>query len=127
MAGESKQYANIIVYRDGVLLTEENKVKITRDFGNKEIITTARGFAGTVKGAAIMKVDITNAVPAAGVEYDPGPDGETAIPHDWTFIRGGQQITAKLIVMSDDTDHSAGGESSLSFSLVGPSAQWQQL
>jgi|WetSurMetagenome_2_1015567.scaffolds.fasta_scaffold02064_15 hypothetical protein len=124
---ESKYYSNIIVLREGTLLTEENQVRITRDFANREIFTVARGLAGIVKGAAIMRINIRNAVPAKGVEYDPGPDGAAAKPKEFTFIRGAQQLTGKMIVMQDETSHQANNESELNFDMVGPLTQWEPL
>jgi hypothetical protein len=124
---ESKLYSNILVHREGSLLTEENQVRISRDFANKEIVTVARGFAGIVKGAAITRVNIQNAVPAKGVEYDPGPDGASATPKTYTFIRGNQQLTGKFIVMNDESSHQANGESTLNYDLVGPPTQWEVL
>lgn len=120
-------YTNIEVFREGALLTEENSVRITRDAGIKEVFTTARGFAGISKGAAMMKVQIRNAVPAAGVEYDPGRDMATASLVEFTFFRAGKQMTGKFYVMQDETEHSVSAESQLSFDLVGPMQQWESL
>jgi hypothetical protein len=124
---ESKLYAPILAHREGVLLTEENQIDITRDFANKEIITVARGFAGIVKGAAITRVTVRNAVPMKGVEYDPGPDGASGKAREWTFIRGAQQLTGKFIILQDKTSHQASNESDLNFDLVGPPTQWEAL
>jgi hypothetical protein len=124
---DAQRYSNILVYREGTLLTEENEVTVTRDFANKGVVTVAKGLSGYVKGAPVMKVSIRNAVPAKGVEYDPGPDGASATPKEYTFVRGSQSLTNKFVVMSDDTGHKAGDESHLNFDLEGPVAQWQQL
>ena len=126
-AGQSRQYANIIVAREGTQITEETSIRVSRDFANKPVKTVARGFAGTVKGGPMMRVQIRNAVPAAGVEYDPGPDGASATPRTWTFIRGGQHLTAAMVVETDDTEHSVDNETVLNFDLVGPMQQWAAL
>ncbi len=124
---ETKTYSNLLVFRQGSLLTEENKITITRDFANEGVTTTARGWAGTAKGAPTTKVEINNWVPAKGVEYDPGPDGESSELIDWTFIRGAQQMTVALVVKNDGTDHAAGSAAGLSFSLEGGPSRWKPL
>jgi hypothetical protein len=122
---EAQRYANLLVYREGTLLTEENQVTIRRDFANKGVTTTARGLAGYVKGAPVMHITLRNAVPAKGVEYDPGPDGASATPKQYTLIRGAQSLTGKFVVMTDESSHQAGNESELNFDLEGPLVQWQ--
>lgn len=122
-----RRYTNIQVLHKGALLTEENQVRISRDFGNKEVITTARGFAGVVKGAALMRISIRNAVPAKGIEFDPGPAGYSATAEEFTFIRGSQTMTGRFIIVTDETSHQANNESELSFDLIGPLVQWEQL
>ena len=123
----TQQYSNLLVYRQGTLLTEENKITISRDFANEGVITTAKGWAGTAKGAPTTKVEINSWVPAVGVEYDPGPDGVSARPINWTFIRGAQQMTVALVVKNDSTDHAAGSTAGIAFSLEGGLSEWKPL
>ncbi len=124
---DAQRYTNMTVLREGSLLTEENQVTIQRDFANKGVTTVARGLAGYVKGAPMMHISIRNVVPAKGVEYDPGPDGASATPREYTFIRGAQSLTGKFVVMKDESGHQAGGETSLDFDLEGPLVQWQAI
>ncbi|MFA5186333.1 MAG: hypothetical protein WC551_07660 [Patescibacteria group bacterium] len=127
MATSTRLYANITVYKEGALFTEENQVRITRDYGNKPVYTVARGWAGIVKGASEIRVSIRSAVPSTGVEYDPGPDGVSCVKRTYTFVRGGQQLTADLMVLTDETGHQVNNESEMNYDLMGKMTQWSPL
>lgn len=120
----TKLYSDIPVYIDGALATEENKVQIERDAGNQEVVTVARGFAGVSPGAMMMRVTVTQAIPAAGFENNLGKKMAARTPVEFTAFCGGQKITQKMYVMSDSLSGGANEKSDMSFVLHGPWADF---
>jgi len=124
MAG-NKLYARIDVYGVGSLLTEETSVSVSRETGNAPMITVARGFAGVTPGAPMLKVHVENAVPQAGIEFDPGAYMIPPTPVEMTFYMGNKALTAKGYIMNDEVQHKANGESSLTFDFLAPYKTWE--
>lgn len=122
---DTKLYSDIQVYVEGALLTEENHVTVTRDANFKEVDTVARGFAGVSRGSGRTTLQIRNAVPAAGVEFDPGSYMKALQTVEITLFRAGAQLTGKFYVRTDTSEHSVNAESSLNFDAIGPFVDWQ--
>ena len=115
-----QQYANAVVYLDGALATEENQVSVTREYALQHVATVAKGFAGATRGAPTMRVQIRNAVPKSGFEFDPGAKANAMEPVEVTVFVGGKKITQKMLVDSDSLSGGVNSSTEFNFDLIGP-------
>lgn len=119
-------YALISVYVNGALLAEEATVRVRRDTRAQEVNTVAKGFAGLSPGAQKTMITVENAVPAAGLEFDPSQFLKSLSVVELTLARpDGKTLTSKGFITSDDMSHSVNTESRLSFEFEGEPAVWQ--
>lgn len=126
MASASR-YTNASVDVRGQRLLEAADVEITRHTNSIEQNTLAKGWAGESPGASRMDVKITNGVPSAGIEYDPGPDAEAlALVPITIHIDDGSFLTTEGIVMSDNFKKAVNANASLEITFKAKFAQWQR-
>ena len=110
---------------DGSLLTQEAQVTINRDSRAQEVNTVAKGFGGLSPGAAIMHIDVENAVPSSDFEINPGKYFVKFLKVvEVTFFAAGRTLTAKGFIPKDDFRHGVNQESKLSFHIVSEIADW---
>lgn len=121
----NRLYTDIKVYADGALLTQQNQVQLSLDSGNKEVMTTALGFAGISPGAGITRAQIRNAILATGVEFNPIALMKSRRTVELTFFLAGQQITGDFFIMSATLSHAANAESELNFDCMSSLADLQ--
>lgn len=114
-------YSKCAVYLNGKLLAEEGKVSIKRTTAAQVIKTVAKGFAGMSPGAAMMEISVTNAVPSADFEVNPGPFEQQLQVVELTFFAASRTLTTKAFITSDSFSHAVDTPSELSFECV---AQW---
>ena len=125
MAGNQK-YAVAYVLKNGRLLTEEGSCTVSRNSNANPVNTVAKGFAGVSPGAPNCEIEVTNAVPAADFEYDPGQDiDELADVEIGVVGPGGKVATSKGYILSDTFNHGTGNEASLAFRFMGSFPRWQ--
>jgi hypothetical protein len=124
---QAQLYTKVLVYVNGSLLTENADVKITRNSGLLPVNTTYRGFAGFTQGAPFIEIEIGNAVPLAGFEYDPGTDEQNANFVNLTLVAAGQTLSSDGGIMGDDLSYAINTESKLNIRFHGEFADWQSL
>ncbi len=110
---------------DGALLTEEASVSIHRATNSQAVNTVAKGYAGESPGAANCTIQVTNAVPAADFELDPGRFMKSLKSCEIGLIAAGKQITVPGFIIEDTFKHSVNSESTLEFSFRGVFPSWE--
>lgn len=122
---EPSLYSLIYVLADSSLLSEEASVTMSRSTGSSEVKTVAKGYAGESPGAPTIELDVTNMVPAAGIEFDAGRYMSTMTPVEMGLLAFGKQLTFKGFIISDSIKHSVGSESSYDFKARGSMVEWE--
>jgi hypothetical protein len=118
-------YSLAYVTMDGALLTEEASVSITRNLGSQAVSTVMKGYAGECPGASMVEIQVTNAVPAAGFEFNAQGKMQSFVPAEIGLIVGGQTIQVKGFIISDSFKHSVNSESTYEFTFRGQFALFQ--
>ncbi len=125
MAVDPSLYTLVYVLANSSLLSEEASVSMSRTTGSNEVKTVAKGYAGESPGAAMIELDITSMVPAAGIEFDAGKYMSTMTPIEMGLLSHGQQLTFKGFIISDTLKHSVSSESAYDFKVRGAFASFQ--
>jgi hypothetical protein len=121
-----QQYTDLQTTVDGALLSEQNQVQIRWISGNHIVDTTPKGFAGLSPGSARIEIHVTNAWPAAGLEYNPIQRIRTMQEVELSVQdRSGRSLTTRGYFTEADGGHSTNQASSFSFSFVGTWADWE--
>lgn len=119
-------YSLLYVTVDGALLTEHANINITRSTGSQAVLTVAKGYAGESPGAATLEIDVTNAIPAADFEFDPGKFMKTLKVVEMGIVGpGGKVLQGKGFIISDSIKHSVNSESTLDFKWRGGFAEFE--
>ena len=123
---EFSLYAQAFVLIDGMLLAQEASVTVTRSTNSQAVNTVALGYAGESPGAAMVEINVKNAVPTADFEMDPGKYMSKLKEVELGILGpGGKQLTARGFIISDAFEHSVNAESSLSFQFRGKMKSWE--
>lgn len=120
-----QNYSLAYVTVNGSLLTEHASMDITRSTGSQAVMTVAKGYAGESPGASTVEIDITNAVPSADFEFNPGPFMKALQPVEIGIIVASKTLVAKGFIISDAIKHSVNSESTLSFKFRGQFADFE--
>jgi hypothetical protein len=117
MAASSVQlYTLIYAVANGVLLAEEQQIDIARATNSQAVATVLKGYAGESPGAGMVEIDVKNAIPQAGFEFDMGSKMAGLIPIDVQVIGpGGKTMNGKAFVISDTIKHGVNQEASYEF------------
>lgn len=121
------RYTNCAIDVRGQRLLQAADVDVTRHTNSIEQNTMALGWAGESPGASRMDIKVSNAVPAAGMEYDPGPDAAalTLVPIT-IHLDDGSFLTTEGIVQSDNFKKAVNANATLEISFKAKFAQWQR-
>lgn len=119
-------YSLLYVTRNNALLSEEGSITINRASNSQPVNTVPKGYAGESPGAPMTEFQVTNAVPASGMEFDAGANIEGLIPAEMGAIRSdGKQLKVKGFIISDSIKHSVNSEVAYDFNFRGGMAQWK--
>jgi len=122
---EFQLYALAYVLVDGAILTQEGQVSVNRSTNSQPVNTVALGYAGESPGAAMVEIQVRNAVPSADFEMNPGRYMTKLKEVEIGVLGpGGKQLTARGFIISDTFEHSVNSESSLSFNFRGKYKDW---
>ena len=116
---QAQLYSKIKVYINGSLLTEEAEVKLTRNSALLPVNTVNKGWAGFAVGAPSIEIEVTNAVPDAGFEYNSGPDQIGANFVQICLQAAGKSLVSNGGIMGDDLSHAVNSESKMSLRFHG--------
>lgn len=119
-------YTRCLVTVNGNLLAEEASVTLTQNSGAQVVNTVSKGFAGVSPGAGSTEIDVDNAVPAAGFEYDPTDPMFNNEPVELGLtLSNGDTLTSKGFIMSQSFKHAVNSESMLAFKFHGGIAKFE--
>ena len=123
-------YSQAEVYINGGKLAEEASVTVSRRTNAQNVNTVAKGFAGQSPGAAIIEIKVSNAVPAASFELNPGQfmamsNGSALGVVEVTIFAAGVTLTTKGFITDDNFSHAVNSEAKLEFSVVCSPADWR--
>ena len=125
-----QQYSQAEIYLNGGKLAEEASVTVSRRTNAQNVNTVAKGFAGQSPGAAIIEIKVTNAVPAAAFEVNPGQfmamtNGSALAVVEISIFAAGQTLTTKGFITDDNFSHAVNSEAKLEFSATCQPADWK--
>ncbi len=109
----------------GKLLTEHTEAQVNRSTNSQQVATVAKGYAGESPGAPMVEIDVTNAVPAADFEMDPGPYMANLDVVEIGVLVAGKQLIASGFIISDSFSSGVNTESKLSFKFRGTFPQYE--
>lgn len=118
-------YTLIYVLADSTLLSEEASVSLKRETGSTPAKTVPKGYAGETPGAPMCELQVSNMVPAAGMEFDAGKFMKSMKPIEMGLLSHGKQLTFKGFIVSDSIKHSASGDAGYDFDVRGVWANWE--
>jgi hypothetical protein len=117
--GALQLYSLAYVLVDGAILTEEASVTVNRSTNSQVVNTVAKGYSGESPGAASVEIQVSNAVPSASFEMNPGKYMKALKEVEIGVLVAGKQLTAKGFIISDSFKHSVNAESTLEFTFRG--------
>jgi len=116
MAGNLQLYSLIFAVTGGTLLVEEQEVDMSRTTNSQQIDTVAKGYAGESPGAPMTELDIQNAIPQGGFEFDAGPYMASLTPVPVQVLGpGGQSARGNAFIISDALRHGVNAAARYSF------------
>lgn len=124
-ATDPQLYTMIFCLADGALLSEEASVSLSRETASSPAKTVAKGYAGETPGAAMCELQVSNMVPAAGMEFDAGQYMVAMKPVEMGLLSHGKQLTFKGFIVSDAIKHSVNGDAGYDFTVRGSFASWE--
>jgi hypothetical protein len=123
--GNLAQYTLLFETANGALLAQEQAITIRRSTNSQPVATVALGYAGESPGAPMMEVTVRNALPANGIEFDPGPAMAGLIPVSlYTLGPGGKQLKGECFIHEDSIQHSVNSPAEITFNARGPMTLW---
>lgn len=124
-ATDPQLYTLIYCTADSALLSEEASVTLNRETASAPSKTVAKGYAGETPGAAMCELDVSNMVPAAGMEFNAGKFMKTMTPVEMGLLSHGQQLTFKGFIIGDTMKHAVNGDAGYDFKVRGSFADWE--
>jgi hypothetical protein len=113
-------YSMLYCTIDGKLLTEAASIQLTRTSGANPVFTLHKKFAGVTPGASMCTIQVENAIPAAGLEYDPGEAiAKNKIVEIGIVGPGGKSAVSQGFIASDSYSVGVNAEAKMSFSYSG--------
>jgi hypothetical protein len=121
MSANQQLYALMFGGINGAILVEEQSIDVKRTANAQLVMTVAKGFAGVSPGAGMVHVDIKNALPVAGPEFDAGNSILGLIQVNVQVMiggAGGKKMKGKAFILEDTWRHGVNQEASYEFSCV---------
>lgn len=114
-------YSILLGVVGGNLLAEEQEIDFTRTANAQQVDTVVKGFAGLSPGSPMLEVDITNAMPQGGFEFDAGPyiASLTAVPVQ-VVGPGGKTMKGDAFIIQDQGRHGVNQQARYSFRCLMP-------
>lgn len=119
-----KLYSKVFVYINGSLLTENADVKLTRHAGIAPVSTLFLGYAGPMQGSQFIEIEIGNAVPNAGFEFDPGLMESSGGPVNITLAAANATLSSDGNILEDNLSYAINNETKLEIRFHGEFANW---
>lgn len=107
------------------LLTNEASVTLDRMTNSQIVETVCLGYAGESPGASRCEVSISNAVPSADFEFDPGSYMGSLQVVTFSLFAAGRTLRFDGFIISDNFSHAVNSASKLEFKARGSFSLWQ--
>ncbi|MDI3282114.1 hypothetical protein [Polyangium sp. 15x6] len=120
-----QQYTKAVVYVNSSVLSEEASVTIKRTSGSQPVKTVAKGYAGESPGSPMTEITVSNAVPSADFELNPGQYINLLDIVEVTIFAAGRTLTVKGSIIDDNFSHAVDSEAKLEFNFRGGPSDWQ--
>lgn len=118
-------YTLAFVTANGTLLAQEQQVTINRTTNSQPVSTVANGYSGESPGAAMVEIDVENAVPAAGFEFNAGQAMlALAVTQVYVLGPGGQTYKGSVQIYADTFQHGVDAQAKYSFKCRGAMVDW---
>ena len=112
-------YTIMLGVLNGTLLAEEQEIDFKRTANAVQVDTVLKGFAGLSPGAPMLEVDITNAMPQGGFEFDAGPYIASLTPVAIQVIGpGGKVMKGDAFIVEDQGKHGVGQQARYSMRII---------
>ena len=105
----------------GVLLAEEQEIDFERTANAQQVDTVIKGFAGLSPGSPMLMVEVMNAAPQAGFEFDAGNYilSLGLVPVQ-IIGPGGKVMKGDAFIIKDNGKHGVNQQMRYSFSAIMP-------
>jgi hypothetical protein len=115
----SQLYTILLSVVGGTLLAEEQEVDWSRTANAVQVDTVAKGFAGMSPGSPMLEVDIRNAMPQGGFEFDAGPYilSLQTVPVQ-VIGPGGKAMKGDAFIIQDQGRHGVNQQASYNFRCI---------
>jgi hypothetical protein len=109
----------------GVLLAEEQEIDFSRTAYAQQVDTVIKGFAGMSPGSPMLEIDVNNAAPTGGFEFDAGPyiASLTVVPVQ-LIGPGGKVIKGDAFITHDNGRHGVNQQMRYNFRMIMSIKQW---
>lgn len=107
-----------------VLQLEMQSVTVKRSSGATGVDTAAKGFAGQSPGSPKMTISMQSAVPAAGMEFDPGTYIKSLDVADIVIFAAGKTLATSGFINDDTFSYSVNSEGKLDMEIVAQISEW---
>lgn len=103
---QAQLYSLMFAVMGGNLLAEHQQLDFTRTSNAQHVATVLKGFAGLSPGAPMLEIDVDNAAPSAGLEFDAGPYIASLTPIAVQAIGpGGKALKGDAFITEDHGTH----------------------
>ena len=121
-----QQYTLLFVSAAGPILTQEQDITIRRMSNGQPVSTVVLGYAGDSPGAAMCEIDVTNAIPSLGFEFDPSVPIQSLTPIPlYVYGPGGKILKTTAIIFEDTTSHGVNKQAQISFKARAAFQPWE--
>lgn len=112
-------YEKGALFADGQLLVETTNFSVSIDSKAQEINTMQKGFAGMSPGSEMTQVEVTSALPRAGVDYDSLTKLQGLKVVEMVLFAGAKKWSTKGYVTNMQMQFGADRASEVSFTFKG--------
>jgi hypothetical protein len=118
------QYSISAIYVNNACLTQAFQISVDRMTNSSIVETLALGYSGESPGAPRTEISISNAVPSADFEFDPGQFMGTLQPVSFSVFEAGRTMTFNGVIVSDNFSQAVNSKATLEFKARGSYATW---
>jgi hypothetical protein len=105
----------------GILLGQEQELDFVRTSNGQPVETVLNGYSGDSPGAPMLEIDVRNAAPQGGFEFDAGPYILAQTPVPFQIIGpGGLVMKGDCIIFKDNGAHGVNKAMVYSFQARAP-------
>lgn len=117
----SALYSILVGVVGGTLLAQEQEIDFSRTANAQQVDTVLLGFAGMSPGSPMLEVDVNNAAPQGGFEFDAGPYILSLQTVSVQVIGpGGKVMKGDAFIIADNGRHGVNQQMKYNFRMIMP-------